>query len=159
MSPPQPPLQLPLHTLAQFPEHPLKHPLAQPETQVVAQPEAHPTLIVTSPAPLKDAYPMSLVRPTVPFALKNALKCFIVILRADCSFVAEAALPEQAADVPPLAAAVIVMFAVPSNPTPLIVRFVCSFVAEAALPENASPCITNVFSGPHAPLNSWAFIS
>lgn len=154
MSPPQLLLQLPPQLLLQLPLQPAKHPLAQPETQVVAQPEAHPTLTVTSPAPLKAAYPVSLVRPTVPFVLKNALKCFIVILRAVCSLVAEAALPEQEAEVPPLAAAVIVISPVPLNRTPLILLLVCNFVALAALPENASPCITNVFSGPHVPLNA-----
>lgn len=67
------------------------------------------------------------------------------------ALVAVAALPEQAADVPPLAAAVIVMLAVPSKSTLLILRFVCNFVALAALPVMLSPSMTNLVSGPHVP--------
>lgn len=48
--------------------------------------------------------------------------------------VAVAEFPEQAADVPPLAAAVIVMFAEPSKETPFIVLAVASLVAVPAFP-------------------------
>lgn len=57
-----------------------------------------------------------------------------VIVLAVAHLVAVAEFPEHAADVPPFAAAVIVIFAEPSNDTPFIVLAVANLTALLAAP-------------------------